>query len=189
MARAVERATRCVTDAGAVAVTRGGAGRTLTRISGIREAGIAGMGHVGVTPQSSTVLGGYKAQGRTAAAARRLLDEARALERAGCFAVVLEAIPPAVAARITEALRIPTIGIGAGAACSGQVLVWHDLLGLIPGPTPRFVKQYAQLAGMSRGALDAYVDDVRSRRFPADEHTYGMPETEREQFEKTAKSK
>jgi 3-methyl-2-oxobutanoate hydroxymethyltransferase len=187
--RAVESAIRFVKEAGADAVKLEGAGRTLTRISGIREAGIAVMGHVGLTPQSATVLGGYKAQGRTAAAARRLVEEARALERAGCFSVVLEAMPAAVAARITDAVRIPTIGIGAGPSCSGQVLVWHDLLGLIPGPTPRFVKQYADLAGVIRGALDAYVRDVRERRFPTDEHTYGMPEAERDQFEKTATKK
>jgi 3-methyl-2-oxobutanoate hydroxymethyltransferase len=184
--RAVESAIRFVKEAGADAVKLEGAGRTLTRISGIREAGIAVMGHVGLTPQSATVLGGYKAQGRTAAAGRRLVDEARALERAGCFSVVLEAIPAAVAARITEALSIPTIGIGAGAGCAGQVLVWHDLLGLLPGPSPRFVKQYADLAGTIRAALEAYVDDVRTGRFPEDRHTYGMPEAEREQFEKTS---
>jgi 3-methyl-2-oxobutanoate hydroxymethyltransferase len=183
---AVESAIRFVKEAGADAVKLEGAGRTLTRISGIREAGIAVMGHVGLTPQSATVLGGYKAQGRTAAAGRRLVDEARALERAGCFSVVLEAIPAAVAARITDALSIPTIGIGAGAGCAGQVLVWHDLLGLLPGPSPRFVKQYADLAGTIRAALEAYVNDVRTRRFPEDRHTYGMPEAEREQFEKTS---
>jgi 3-methyl-2-oxobutanoate hydroxymethyltransferase len=184
--RAVESAIRFVKEAGADAVKLEGAGRTLTRISGIREAGIAVMGHVGLTPQSATVLGGYKAQGRTAAAGRRLVDEARALERAGCFSVVLEAIPAAVAARITDALSIPTIGIGAGAGCAGQVLVWHDLLGLLPGPSPRFVKQYADLSGTIRAALEAYVDDVRTHRFPEDRHTYGMPDAEREQFEKTS---
>jgi 3-methyl-2-oxobutanoate hydroxymethyltransferase len=187
--RAVESAIRFVKEAGADAVKLEGAGRTLTRISGIREAGIAVMGHVGLTPQSATVLGGYKAQGRTASAARRLVEEARALERAGCFSVVLEAMPAAVAARITEALRIPTIGIGAGADCSGQVLVWHDLLGLLPGPPPRFVKQYADLAGTIRAALDAYVRDVRERRFPDDRHTYGMPDAERAEFERASHAK
>ena len=184
--RAVESAIRFVKEAGADAVKLEGAGRTLTRISGIREAGIAVMGHVGLTPQSATVLGGYKAQGRTAAAGRRLVDEARALERAGCFSVVLEAIPAAVAARITDALRIPTIGIGAGPSCSGQVLVWHDLLGLLPGPVPRFVKQYADLAGSIRVALDEYVRDVRDGRFPEDRHTYGMPDAERAEFERAS---
>ena len=131
---AVENAIRFVKEGGADAVKLEGAGRTLTRIGAIVDAGIPVMGHIGLTPQSATLLGGYKAQGRTAAAARRLVDEALALERAGCFSLVLEAIPPPVAARITEAVGIPTIGIGAGASCSGQVLVWHDLLGLLPGP-------------------------------------------------------
>jgi 3-methyl-2-oxobutanoate hydroxymethyltransferase len=180
---AVANAVRFVQAAGADAVKLEGAGRTLTRVSGIVEAGIPVMGHIGLTPQSATKLGGYKAQGRTAAAAHRLVDEAVALERAGCFSIVLEAIPAAVAARITDAVSIPTIGIGAGAGCSAQVLVWHDLLGLIDGPLPRFVKQYARLAETIRGALDRYVAEVRSGAFPADEHTYGMPDAERFQFE------
>jgi 3-methyl-2-oxobutanoate hydroxymethyltransferase len=180
---AVTNAIRFVKEAGADAVKLEGAGRTLTRVSGIIDAGIPVMGHIGLTPQSATKLGGYKAQGRTAAAARRLVDEALALERAGCFMIVLEAVPPAVAARITEALRIPTIGIGAGPFCSGQVLVWHDLLGLLPGPTPRFVKQYADIGGAIFTALQAYVDDVRRGSFPEDRHTYGMPDEERRRFE------
>jgi 3-methyl-2-oxobutanoate hydroxymethyltransferase len=180
---AVANAIRFVKDAGADAVKLEGAGRTLTRIGGILDAGIPVMGHVGLTPQSATKLGGYKAQGRTAGAARRLVDEAVALERAGCFSIVLEAMPGAVAARITEAVNVPTIGIGAGVGCSGQVLVWHDLLGLLPGPTPRFVKQYADLAGEIRGALDRFVADVRSGAFPDDHHTYGMPDEERQRFE------
>jgi 3-methyl-2-oxobutanoate hydroxymethyltransferase len=188
--RAVENAIRCVKEGRADAVKLEGAGRTLTRISGIREAGIPVMGHIGLTPQSATVLGGYKAQGRTAAAARRLIDEARALERAGCFAIVLEAIPAAVAARATAAVRIPTIGIGAGASCSGQVLVWHDLLGLLPGPAPRFVKQYADVGATIRTALQAFAADVRAGRYPEDKHTYAMPDGERRQFEESeAKSR
>ena len=134
------------------------------------------MGHVGLTPQSATLGDGYKARGRTAVEARRILDEARALERAGCFAVVLEAIPAAVAAHISDVLKIPTIGIGAGPSCDGQVLVWHDLLGLTPGHVPRFVKQYADLKATIATALEAYVADVRSGSFPAAEHTYGMPD-------------
>jgi 3-methyl-2-oxobutanoate hydroxymethyltransferase len=180
---AVANAIRFVKEAGADAVKLEGAGRTLTRISGIIDAGIPVMGHAGLTPQSATRLGGYKAQGRTAAAARRLVDEAMALERAGCFAVVLEAVPAVVAARITEALTVPTIGIGAGPSCSGQVLVWHDLLGLLPGPSARFVKRYADIGGAIRAALDAYVDDVRRGTFPEPQHTYGMPDAERDRFE------
>jgi 3-methyl-2-oxobutanoate hydroxymethyltransferase len=187
--RAVENAIRCVKEGGADAVKLEGAGRTLTRISGIHDAGIPVMGHIGLTPQSATLLGGYKAQGRTAAAARRLVEEARALERAGCFAIVLEAMPAPVAARITEAVRIPTIGIGAGASCAGQVLVWHDLLGLLPGTPPRFVKQYADIGAAILGALEAYADDVRAGRFPADEHTYGMSDAERVEFEQSTAKK
>jgi 3-methyl-2-oxobutanoate hydroxymethyltransferase len=180
---ALENAIRFVKEGGADGVKLEGAGRTLTRISGIVDAGIPVMGHIGLTPQSATLLGGYRAQGRTAAAARRLVEEAVALERSGCFAIVLEAIPAAVAERVTEAVRIPTIGIGAGSACSGQVLVWHDLLGLTEGPTPRFVKRYAELGAAITDALKAYADDVRRGTFPGETHTYGMPDAEREQFE------
>jgi 3-methyl-2-oxobutanoate hydroxymethyltransferase len=182
--RAVDSAIRCVKEGGADAVKLEGAGRTLTRISGIHEAGIPVMGHIGLTPQSATMLGGYKAQGRTASAARRLVEEARALERAGCFSIVLEAMPAPVAARITEAVSIPTIGIGAGAACSGQVLVWHDLLGLLPATPPRFVKQYAQIGAAIQSALERYAAEVRAGVFPSDEHTYGMSEHELAEFER-----
>jgi 3-methyl-2-oxobutanoate hydroxymethyltransferase len=180
---AVENAIRFAKEAGAEAVKLEGAGRTLTRISGIVDAGIPVMGHIGLTPQSASLLGGYRAQGRTAAAARRLIDEAIALERVGCFSIVLEAIPSVVAARITEAVKIPTIGIGAGPACSGQVLVWHDLLGLTPEPMPRFVKKYASLSTVITGALAAYARDVRSGAFPEERHTYPMPDAERERLE------
>ena len=129
------------------------------------------------------LLGGYKPQGRTAVKARRLVDAARALARAGCFALVLEAIPPPVAAFITKALTIPTIGIGAGAACDGQVLVWHDLLGLSDGHVARFVKRYAALGDEILGALQHYVSDVRGSRFPEASHTYKMPKSELDLFE------
>jgi 3-methyl-2-oxobutanoate hydroxymethyltransferase len=180
---ALRNAIRFVKEAGADAVKLEGAGRTLTRIGSILDAGIPVMGHVGLTPQSAALGEGYKARGRTAADARRILEEARALERAGCFAVVLEAIPAAVAARISEALRVPTIGIGAGPSCDGQVLVWHDLLGLTPGNVPRFVQPYADLKATITGALEAYVGDVKSGSFPAAEHTYGMPDAELARFE------
>jgi 3-methyl-2-oxobutanoate hydroxymethyltransferase len=185
---ALRGAIRFVKEAGADAVKLEGAGRTLTRVGSILDAGIPVMGHVGLTPQSAALGGeGYKARGRTAAEARRIFDQARALERAGCFAVVLEAIPAAVAARISEALKIPTIGIGAGPSCDGQVLVWHDLLGLTPGHVPRFVKPYADLKATIAGALEAYVADVRAGAFPAAEHTYGMPEAELARFESQLK--
>ena len=179
---ALRQAIRLVKEAGADAVKLEGAGRTLTRIGAILDAGIPVMGHVGLTPQSAALAGGYKARGRTAAEARRIFDEARALERAGCFAVVLEAIPAPVAMHISDALTIPTIGIGAGPSCDGQVLVWHDLLGLTPGHLPRFVKPYADLKTTIVSALRAYVADVRSAAFPAAAHTYGIPDAELERF-------
>jgi 3-methyl-2-oxobutanoate hydroxymethyltransferase len=182
-ASALEHAIRLVKEGGADAVKLEGAGATLTRIAAIVEAGIPVMGHIGLTPQSATLLGGYRAQGRTADAAHRLVDDARALERAGCFSVVLEAIPSVVAERVTAATGVPTIGIGAGAGCSGQVLVWHDLLGLTTGPRPKFVKSYADLHGVITSALEAYVRDVRGGAFPGPEHTYGMPDAEREKLD------
>jgi 3-methyl-2-oxobutanoate hydroxymethyltransferase len=180
---AVANAVRFVKEAGADAVKIEGAGPSLSRVQALVGAGIPVMGHVGLTPQSATMLGGYKAQGRTAAKAQRLHTDARALEAAGCFAVVLEAVPAAVAARVTEALTVPTIGIGAGAACDGQVLVWHDLLGLTDRKPARFVKRYAELGTEIKRALAAYAADVRSGAFPAAEHTYAMPEDELELFE------
>jgi 3-methyl-2-oxobutanoate hydroxymethyltransferase len=180
---AVRHAVRLVKEGGAGAVKLEGAGRTLTRVAAIVGAGIPVMGHVGLTPQSAVALGGYRSQGRTAQDALRLRDDALALEGAGCFAVVLEAIPSIVAERITEMLHVPTIGIGAGPACDGQILVWHDLLGLTTGHVPQFVKKYADLAQSSKAALEAYVADVRARRFPEPRHTYSMADGDQELFE------
>jgi 3-methyl-2-oxobutanoate hydroxymethyltransferase len=180
---AVRSAIRFVKEAGADVVKLEGAGPSLSRVRAIVGAGIGVMGHLGLTPQSATVLGGFKAQGRSAEAAQRLLEDAIALEAAGCFALVLEAVPAAVAERVTAELEIPTIGIGAGAGCDGQVLVWHDLLGLYDGRTPRFVKQYADLCGEISRALAAYAADVRSGAFPEERHTYAMPEEELARFE------
>ena len=180
---AVDNAVRFVKEAGADAVKLEGAGPTLSRVQAIVGAGVPVMGHVGLTPQSATMLGGFKAQGRTAEKAERLYEDALALEAAGCFAIVLEAVPAPVAARVTEALQVPTIGIGAGADCDGQVLVWHDLLGLYAGKAPRFVKRYADLAGEARRAIEAYVDDVREGRFPEEQHTYAIPDEELAAFE------
>ena len=180
---AVRNAIRFVKEAGADVVKLEGAGASLSRVRAIVGAGIGVMGHLGLTPQSATVLGGFKAQGRTAEQARRLYDDALALEAAGCFAVVLEAVPAPVAERVTQALSVPTIGIGAGAGCDGQVLVWHDLLGLYEGRMPRFVKQYARLGDEIRAALGAYVADVRAGAFPEERHTYAMPEDELAAFE------
>jgi 3-methyl-2-oxobutanoate hydroxymethyltransferase len=175
---ALANAVRFVKEAGADAVKVEGAGPVLSRVQALVGAGIPVMGHLGLTPQSATMLGGYKAQGRTAARAQRLLADARALEAAGCFAVVLEAVPAPVAARISEALTVPTIGIGAGPDCDGQVLVWHDVLGVTDRKPARFVKRYAELGSEIRRALDAFAADVRSGAFPAEEHTYSIPEEE-----------
>ena len=180
---AVENAVRFVKEAGADAVKLEGAGPTLSRAQAIVGAGVPVMGHVGLTPQSATMLGGFKAQGRTADKAEQLYEDALALEAAGCFAIVLEAVPAPVAAAVTEALRVPTIGIGAGAACDGQVLVWHDLLGLYEGKAPRFVKRYADLAAEAKRALEAYVGDVREGRFPEEQHTYTIPDEELDAFD------
>ena len=175
---AVRSAVRFVKEAGADAVKVEGAGPTVSRVLALVGAGIPVMGHIGLTPQSATMLGGFRAQGRTSARARQLLEDARTLEQAGCFSLVLEAVPAAVAARITEDLTIPTIGIGSGRDCDGQVLVYHDLLGLYQGKKPRFVKRYAELATEIRDAIERYAADVRSGAFPGDEHTYSIPDEE-----------
>jgi 3-methyl-2-oxobutanoate hydroxymethyltransferase len=185
-AEAVANAIRFVKEAGADAVKLEGAGPSLSRAQAIVGAGIPVMGHIGLTPQSATALGGFKAQGRTADQARRLVDDARALEAAGCFSIVLEAVPAPVADEITGHLTVPTIGIGAGGGTDGQVLVWHDLLGLYDGQSPRFVKQYADLASVIRDAVSAYADDVREHRFPEEVHTYGMSDEELRAFRGTA---
>jgi 3-methyl-2-oxobutanoate hydroxymethyltransferase len=181
-ADALENAIRFVKESGADAVKLEGAGPTLARVAAIVGAGIPVMGHVGLTPQSATMLGGFKAQGRTAEKAARMLSDALALEAAGCFSIVLEAVPAPVAEEITRRLTVPTIGIGAGAGTDGQVLVWHDLLGLYDGTSPRFVKRYADLATAIRDAVSAYASDVRERRFPEDVHTYAIADEELEAF-------
>lgn len=185
---AVANAVRFAREAGADAVKIEGAGPSLARARAIVEAGIPVMGHLGLTPQSVTKLGGYRAQARTADAAARLVDDARALEAAGCFSIVLEAVPAAVAERVTAVVGVPTIGIGAGPSCDGQVLVWHDLLGLTSGHQARFVKQYAELGRTIDAALRAYIGDVRGGRFPAVEHTYPMPDEELRKLEAAKKT-
>jgi 3-methyl-2-oxobutanoate hydroxymethyltransferase len=181
--QAVASAIRMVKEGGADVVKLEGAGRMLSRVRAIADSNIGVMGHVGLTPQSATKLGGFRAQGRTAEAALQLHDDALALEAAGCFAIVLEAVPAPVAARITAALSVPTIGIGAGGDTDGQVLVWHDLLGMYAGRTPRFVKRYAELANEIVDALGRYAADVRSGAFPEERHTYSIPDAELEAFE------
>jgi 3-methyl-2-oxobutanoate hydroxymethyltransferase len=186
---AVRNGIRFVKEADADAVKVEGAGSTVSRVLALVGAGIPVMGHVGLTPQSATMLGGFRAQGRTAEKAMQLLEDALTLEAAGCFAIVLEAVPAQVAARISEALDVPTVGIGSGSACDGQVLVFHDLLGLFEGKAPRFVKRYADLATETRGALERYATDVRAGVFPAEEHTYSIPEQELARFEELTGSR
>jgi 3-methyl-2-oxobutanoate hydroxymethyltransferase len=171
--QAVLTAARFVREAGAQAVKleRGNA-TSAARAQAIVQAGIPVMGHVGLTPQSATALGGNRAQGRSGAAAARIAQEALALQEAGCFAIVFEAIPAAVTEELVRLLTIPTIGIGAGPATAGQVLVLHDLLGIRDGTGARFVRRYANLGPEMIKALGAYADDVRARRYPAAEHCY-----------------
>ncbi|MGA7990734.1 MAG: 3-methyl-2-oxobutanoate hydroxymethyltransferase [Thermoanaerobaculia bacterium] len=178
VAEAVRNAGRFLADGGMDAVKLEGGRERGGTVRAIVEAGIPVMGHLGLTPQSIRALGGYRVQAATAEAARRVLDDALRLEDAGCFALVLEAIPDRVAALVTGRLEIPTIGIGAGSACDGQVLVWHDLLGWEERIAPRFVKRYAAMADDARAALGRYAADVRERRFPAAEHTYPIPDSE-----------
>jgi len=180
---AVRNAIRFVKEGGADVVKLEGA---VSRVRAIVEAGIPVMAHIGLTPQSATMLGGFKTQGKTAEAALKLVDEAHALEDAGAMSIVLEAIPAPVAARITAELSIPTFGIGAGPDCDGQVLVYHDLLGLTEGHLPRFVKRYANLSREIRDALEAYATEVRSGAFPGEEHTYEMPAEGPGEFEGNA---
>ncbi len=184
---ALENAIRFVKEAGADAVKLEGAGPSVSRARAMVEAGIPVMGHVGLTPQSATQLGGFKTQGKTAEQARELVEGALALEEVGCFSVVLEAVPSPVAAEITRRLTVPTIGIGAGPECDGQVLVYHDLLGLTEGHLPRFVKRYANLSREIRDALEHYAEDVRTGVFPEEQHTYAMADEERDRFETRAK--
>ena len=179
---AVRNAGRFLAEAGMDAVKLEG-GREVVEVSqAIMRAGIPVMGHIGLTPQSINQLGGFKTQGRTAIAARNLIDDALALEDAGCFSLVLEAVPGRVAELISERIDIPTIGIGAGVGCDGQVLVTHDLLGLFDRFTPRFVKQYADLHGVMNEALTAYREDVEKGIFPAEEHTFAISDDEWQQL-------
>jgi 3-methyl-2-oxobutanoate hydroxymethyltransferase len=173
-AQAIGTAHRFVKEAGCDAVKLEGGGAMAERARAIVRAGVPVMGHVGLTPQTATALGGYRAQGRTAERAKQVLDDACALQEAGCFAIVFEAIPADVTDAIMEHMEIPVIGIGAGASTDGQVLVLHDLLGIHDGFKPKFVKRYADVkAEMVRGVRD-YAEDVRTRAFPAPEHAYGI---------------
>jgi 3-methyl-2-oxobutanoate hydroxymethyltransferase len=180
---AVRNSIRFVKEAGTDAVKLEGAGPEADRVRAIVGAGIPVMGHLGLTPQTATMLGGFKAQGKTADQAKRLYDDALELQEAGCFALVLEAVPAAVAARVTAALAIPTIGIGSGPGCDGQVLVLHDLIGLYDGKHAKFVKRYAEVGDTIKHALERFAADVRTGAFPEDEHTYSIPDDELARFE------
>ncbi len=170
--QAVQTAGRLIQEGGADAVKLEGGERVAPAIRRIVEIGIPVMGHLGLTPQSVLGMGGYRVQGRGEADQERLMREAQLLEAAGCFAIVLESIPARLGASVSAALRIPTIGIGAGVDCDGQVLVSYDLLGLYLGRTAKFVRKYADLAEQTRDAFGRYVADVKARRFPDEKETY-----------------
>ncbi len=170
--RALEAAEVLLKEAGADAVKLEGAKVEVVRA--LVAAGVPVMGHLGLTPQTASQLGGYRVQGKDLEAARRLLADARALEAAGVFAIVLEMVPAPLAERITAAVGVPTIGIGAGAGTDGQVLVFHDVLGLFEDFTPRFAKRYLEGAELFRAAIRAYAEDVRAGRFPGPEHASGI---------------
>jgi 3-methyl-2-oxobutanoate hydroxymethyltransferase len=180
--QAIESAQRFIKEAGcdAVKLERGGA--SVDRARAIVRAGIPVMGHVGLTPQTATQLGGYRAQGKTAERAAQIAEEALALQAVGCFAIVFEAVPAAVTAAVVEKLEVPTIGIGAGPATDGQVLVFHDLLGIYEGRPAKFVKRYAEVRREMVAGVRAYTAEVRDRRFPGAEHTYGIDPQELEEL-------
>lgn len=181
---AIANAQRFVKEAGcdAVKLERGGA--SVDRARAIVRAGIPVMGHVGLTPQTATALGGYKAQGRTGERAAQIAEDAFALQAVGCFAIVFEAIPAAVTEAIMPRMEVPVIGIGAGAATDGQVLVFHDLLGITTGRTARFVKRYADIHDAMVAGVRVYVADVRGGRFPDESHAYSIDPAELEAFER-----
>jgi 3-methyl-2-oxobutanoate hydroxymethyltransferase len=176
--RAVATARRFVDEAGCDAVKLEGAGSMLSRVRAIVLAGIPVVGHVGLLPQSVTSADGYRARGRDVEQALAIVAGAEELEQAGCAALVVEAVPAEIGAIVSERVSIPVIGIGAGAATSGQVLVYHDLLGLGDGHVPRFVRRYAETRGILVDAVRRWADDVRSGRYPVESETYGMPAVE-----------
>ncbi len=176
---AIENAQRFVKEAGCDAIKLERGGPSVERAAAIAASGIPVMGHVGLTPQTASALGGFKAQGRTAESAAQIARDAFSLQAAGCFAIVFEAVPAAVADALMPHLEIPVIGIGAGLATDGQVLVFHDLLGITTGPhSPRFVKRYAQIHDRMVEGVRAYADEVRARRFPDAEHVYSADPSE-----------
>lgn len=184
---ATRNAGRFLQQGGMDAVKLEGGRERADAVRAITGAGIPVMGHLGLTPQSINQLGGFRAQGKTASAAKRLLEDAQILEEAGAFSLVLESVPARLGEYISKHISIPTIGIGAGAGCDGQVLVTHDLLGLFERFTPKFVRQYANLHETMHKAFAEYIDDVESKRFPAVEHTVEMTDAEWDSFQKELK--
>jgi 3-methyl-2-oxobutanoate hydroxymethyltransferase len=180
--QAIATAQRFVKEAGCDAVKLERGGTSVERARAIVDAGIPVMGHVGLTPQTATALGGYRAQGRTASRALGVARDAIALQDAGCFSLVFEAIPAAVSDELMERLEIPVIGIGAGAATDGQVLVFHDLLGIYDGHAPRFAKRYADVKAVMVAGVAEYAAEVRARAFPGPEHVYSIDEDELRTF-------
>jgi 3-methyl-2-oxobutanoate hydroxymethyltransferase len=183
-AQAVENAQRFVKEAGCDAVKLERGGISVERANAIIRAGIPVMGHVGLTPQTASALGGFKAQGRTAEAAAKLAEESLALQAIGCFAVVFEAIPSGVTEALMGHLDVPVIGIGAGPATDGQVLVFHDLLGIYAGHVPRFVRRYADVREQMVKGVSAYAHDVRTHRFPDEEHSYSIDPEQLAEFKR-----
>ena len=179
---AVRNAGRFFKEAGVDAIKLEGGQRVCPQIKAIADGGMLVMGHIGLTPQSSGQLGGFKAQGKTAAAAKRMVEDASMLQDAGCFSLVLESVPARLAELVSKRLSIPTIGIGAGVGCDGQVLVTHDLLGLFDRFTPRFVKKYADLHGEMQRAFREYIADVEGRAFPGEEHSVAIDENQWQQL-------
>jgi 3-methyl-2-oxobutanoate hydroxymethyltransferase len=175
---AIRNAGRFLQQGGMQAVKLEGGRERMHTIRAILDAGIPVMGHLGLTPQSVNLLGGFHPQGRTAVTAERLLEDALLLEETGCFSLVLESVPARLAEMVSKRLTIPTIGIGAGAGCDGQVLVTHDMLGLFDRFTPKFVQKYTDLHSEMRRAFTAFIADVQGRTFPAQEHTIEMPDEE-----------
>jgi 3-methyl-2-oxobutanoate hydroxymethyltransferase len=176
--QAIATAQRFIKEAGCDAVKLERGGTSVQRARAIVDSGIPVMGHVGLTPQTATALGGYRAQGRTAERALQVVRDALALQEAGCFSVVLEAIPAAVSEAVMERIEIAVIGIGAGPATDGQVLVFHDLLGIYDGHAPRFAKRYHEIRAQMVAGVAEYAAEVRSRAFPAPEHTYSIDDAE-----------
>ncbi len=179
---AVHNAQRLVKETGCQVVKLEAGGTSVERARAIVRSGIPVMGHVGLTPQTATALGGYKTQGKTVQGAIQLCEDALALQSVGCFAIVFEAIPAAIAEAVAEKLEVPTIGIGAGRDTAGQVLVFHDLLGITTGKAPKFVKRYANVHETMVNAVREYAGEVRSRHFPEADHVYGIEPAELAEF-------